>query len=181
MAEHHSPTAPAESNRSLLQQSNLTTSQLYIWMGQQLRPDLPLYNMALSFTIEEALSPVRFQEAFDTLVAHTDALRTVFVLENGVPCQHVLPELPYTVAHHDFSTASNPAEAAAAWCQQQSQINFKLEECLFDTALLKLDDTTYVWYFNQHHLVTDAWSTTVLYGRLTMLPRNGVHGKKSRP
>ncbi len=174
MAEPHTATVMTQDNRSLLQQSNLTTSQLYIWMGQQLRPDLPLYNMALSFTIEEALSPVRFQEAFDTLVAHTDALRTVVMVEKGIPQQRVLPQLAYTVTEHDFSAEGAPSAAAAAWCQQRSQINFKLDECLFDSALLKLDDTAYIWYFNQHHLVTDAWSTTVLYERLAMLYRDGV-------
>lgn len=35
---------------------------------------------------------------------------------------------------------------------------FQLTHCLYDAALLKLSETHTIWFFNQHHLITDASS-----------------------
>ena len=57
--------------------TNLSRAQFLIWMGQRLFPDSPLYNMVLRFTIEGALDEEAFRRAFTTLVAGSDAMRTV--------------------------------------------------------------------------------------------------------
>ena len=46
----------------------LTQSQSLIWVGQQINPDAPMYNMALRFDIYCNLDVPRFQEAFQTVV-----------------------------------------------------------------------------------------------------------------
>ena len=52
----------------------LTPSQHPIWVGQQLDPDSPLYNMAFTFVFEGAIDPDRFRLAWRRIV---DVLKTV--------------------------------------------------------------------------------------------------------
>ncbi|MEL6944849.1 MAG: condensation domain-containing protein, partial [Bacteroidota bacterium] len=68
---------------------DLTQSQLLLWTGQQLNPESPLYNMAFVFELPETIEIAHFRAAFQKIIEQSDALRTIFVLENGVPKQQV--------------------------------------------------------------------------------------------
>ena len=48
--------------------SNLSKSQLLIWIGQKRHPDAPLYNTVLIFRITGKVDPAAFQMAFQTLI-----------------------------------------------------------------------------------------------------------------
>jgi hypothetical protein len=52
------PDAPAEC-------SNLTRSQLLVWLSQRLRPDVPVFNEAILAHVRGPLDPQRFRRAFD--------------------------------------------------------------------------------------------------------------------
>jgi amino acid adenylation domain-containing protein/non-ribosomal peptide synthase protein (TIGR01720 family) len=48
--------------------------------------------------------------------------------------------------------------------------------CSFDSALIKLAPGRFKWYFNQHHILSDAWSTVLIYqqmARFYQLARKG--------
>ncbi len=157
---------PLEQESSLADLSNLTHSQVLIWTGQLLAPDDPLYNMVLAFRIGGAVDPVVFQQAFQRLVDDCDVLRTVITTEKGVPQQRVLPEFAYAVPLIDFSQDAAPEQRYAEWLARSKQRTFDLSRCHFDTALVKLGDDDFVWYLNQHHVLTDAWSVSVLYRKM---------------
>lgn len=149
--------------------SNLTQSQLLIWTGQLLNPTAPLYNMALAFQLKGAIDAPAFQQAFAALVAGTDALRTVFESQQDVPQQRVLSQLPYTVEVLDWSQDTTAETRLNTWATERSEGVFDLSQRLFDCVLIKLASDCYVWYFNQHHLITDGWSVTVLYKQMAAL------------
>ncbi|MEM1119369.1 MAG: amino acid adenylation domain-containing protein, partial [Bacteroidota bacterium] len=102
----------------------------------------------------------KIQEAFQRLIDTCDAMRTVFVEKEGRPQQKILAHFPYEMAVVDFS--QQPAEVAH-FLKEKSQRQFDLEQCLFEAILVKMAFEKYIWYFNQHHLITDAWSTTQQY------------------
>ena len=56
--------ALALSSEDIFAQSNLTKSQLMIWIGQKLNPCVPLYNMIRTFTIHGEIDHAYFQQAF---------------------------------------------------------------------------------------------------------------------
>ncbi|MFT6269798.1 MAG: amino acid adenylation domain-containing protein [Alphaproteobacteria bacterium] len=141
----------------------ITTTQNLILTGQQIQPLDPLYNMVMVYRIAGAISPVHFRLAFDTLVNNCDAMRIVFTDLDTQAKQHVLDEIEYKVEQVDFSGQSDPLASYKNWESERKLINFNLSKCLFDCALITLSDTDYIWYFNQHHLATDAWSTEVTY------------------
>jgi len=150
-------------------QSNLSRSQLMIWTGQQLNPGVPLYNMALRFDLQGDIEVEVFQSAFQALIDRCDAMRTVFAEQAGVPIQHVQPRMSYRMQLVDLADEPDVAAAVEKWILQRSQQEFDLAVCCFDSALIKTGPASFVWYLNQHHLTTDAWSTSLIYRELALL------------
>ena len=160
--------------------SNLTQSQLLLWTGQKLSPESPLYNMVLTFEIQGELDVLRFQTAFQQLINQSDALRTVFTEEDGVPRQLVLSAMNYRPGMLDWSGPGRSSDDDAAWFSAQNNTRFDLSKRLFTSTLIKKTDRRWIWYLNQHHLITDAWAVSVLYRRMATLYNrlsNGTTGK----
>lgn len=146
-----------------------TPAQSRMWAGQKMLPDAPLYNMALSYRILGPLQPERFTAAFAKLVEEADALRMVVVEAGEAPSQRVHAVIDPALAFIDLQAEADPANAAQTWMEARSQISFDLTERSFDSALLRLGREDWIWYYNQHHLFTDASSFAVLFRRLEAL------------
>ena len=138
-------------------ESELTQSQTLIWAGQLLNPEVPLYNMALTFELNGEIDSSHFQAAFDKLVEGTDALRTTFSNKNGMPKQLVLSKINASTEFIDWAERSIDSQNLEDYLSERSQRNFDLTEVLFDSVLIKTKEDCYTWYFNQHHLITDGW------------------------
>ena len=147
----------------------LTKSQLLMWMGQKLKPESPMYNMAISFDLAGQIDEVAFQSAFQLLLLECDAMRTVFIEKDGVPQQQIESNFPYQMEVLDFSGPSNQPLDLDNWKKSRSQQIVDITACLFDSVLIKLSSDHYVWYFNQHHLITDAWAVTVQFQAMAKL------------
>lgn len=157
--------------------TNLTKNQLLMWMDQKSRPDVPLYNIPITYYIAGKIDPGHFQKAFQALLDRSDTLRIVIEEKCGVPRQRVLEKFPYTVEYLDFSGHSTPAAALDAWVRERCVIPFNLAGRLFDCALLKLADDQFVWYWNKHHLIIDGLSDSLLYQRLSELYERSLAGR----
>lgn len=155
----------------------LTQNQKLLWTGQELSPESPMYNMVMAYTLNESISVKHFKEAFDKLVETSDVLRSVFEVVDGVPLQKYLNRIDYSLDYLDFSNQENPIKYYKDWEQHRVTIHFNLNQCLFDCALVKLDEKNYIWYINQHHLITDGYSTTVLFSRMAKLYKHALEGK----
>ena len=161
----------------VLGKTNLTKSQHAIWLGQKLSPNVPLYNMAVAFSIKGKIDPEIFRRAFHTLVERSDALRTVVREIDGMPQQAVLPEISYQLDFLDFSQEFDPKSAFDKWTDDRRKRCFDLTEKLFDTALIKIAENEFVWYLNQHHLITDGVATALAYRRMSECYELAVSGK----
>jgi amino acid adenylation domain-containing protein len=146
---------------------NLTQSQLLMWTGQKLSPDSPMYNMALSFRIPSQINIPHFQQAFQKMLQTSDAMRTIFFEKDGKPQQRILSDFPYEMEVIDFSKKEGKEIALERFLKKHSQNVFDISTCLFDALLIKMSESEYIWYLNEHHLITDAWGTTQQYRILT--------------
>ena len=144
----------------------LTTPQRRLWTGQQVNPDSPHYNTAMAFRIDGALDRDRFREAFDRLVEHTDALRTTFHQTANGPVRIVSNQTPSPLRVVDFA---GEEEALEKEVQRLTQIPFQLDGPLYESVLFRLGPERHVWYLNQHHLITDFWSTSLIFRRMAEL------------
>jgi hypothetical protein len=147
------------------------------WAGQALDPNAPLYNMAVNIEMCGPLDPDRLERALRDVVVASDALRTVFEEREGELRCRVLEEPAFEIGRVDFLDEDDPRAAADAWAQHRSRLRFDPGALLFDTALLRIGDDRYVWYLNQHHLVTDAWSTSVIFRNVARVYATGELGE----
>jgi amino acid adenylation domain-containing protein len=157
--------------------SNLTGSQLLLWLGQRLHPEAPLYNMVLAFDIGGTLDALHFEAAFNALLDRSDALRTVIDESGGVPRQRVRGNFHHGIEQVDLSGSPDPEVALRSWIDQRSVRLFELSEGLFDSVLLRLAPDRHVWYLNQHHLITDGWATALTYRHLADLYERSLGGR----
>ncbi|GAB4193582.1 MAG: hypothetical protein OHK0022_08640 [Roseiflexaceae bacterium] len=158
-----------EDFEALYRRSNLTRNQLLIWIGQQIYPDVPLYNIPIVFHLFTEISLGPFQRAFQTLINSSDALRTVIREEDGVPHQEVLPALDYQVRALDLSTQPDPESALADLVAEYAAAPFRLDSPLFDAALIRMGNQHTAWLLKYHHIISDGWSAYVIFKRMDEL------------
>ncbi|MEL6864726.1 MAG: amino acid adenylation domain-containing protein [Bacteroidota bacterium] len=145
------------------QQMDLTQSQLLFWMGQKLSPQSPMYNMALAFELSAPIELPVFRQAFQWLLRECEVMRSVFVETAVGPKQEIQNDFSYFLTYIDFADQEKPLRQ---WLDQRSQQPFDITACLFDSVLIRMEEERYIWYLNQHHLITDAWAVTVQYKAL---------------
>jgi amino acid adenylation domain-containing protein/non-ribosomal peptide synthase protein (TIGR01720 family) len=156
----------AEESRSAAEwrrESNLTAAQRLIWLGLQLNPDTPIYNMIHASTIYGPLDWGRFENAFQQLVDESDAFRTIVRIKNGVPQQLVAEKRAADLELVDFSTEPDPEAAYQKWLAIKKREVLDAGKCLYSTALVKLTDDRFVWYLCLSHLIADAQSFALAY------------------
>src|SRR5215475_9200719 len=146
--------------------SNLTASQLLFWSGQKLHHREPIYNMVSAATIYERIDLERLRQAFQTLVNSSDAFRTVIDESGPMPMRRVLSSDPYQIEYFDFSSQEDRHSRLDSWVRERSQQAFDLNGRLYDSALVKLSDSEYLYYLNHHQLIGDAWASALMFRRL---------------
>lgn len=142
----------------VLQNSNLTESQLLVWYGEKLHPDSCFYNNAFTNYINEKIDVELFQKAFQMLVNTNDAFRTVINQINGIPWQEVVPEMVYNLKIYDFTTEPNAKQKIKDLLEREAQKPFDISKRMFDSFLIKKSEEQYEWYINIHHLISDTGS-----------------------
>ncbi|MEM1106299.1 MAG: amino acid adenylation domain-containing protein [Pseudomonadota bacterium] len=149
--------------RVLLDGIPLTRSQKMIWTGQHLNPDAPLYNMGWRIDLNFAVDPTLFTAAFDHVAASVDALRLVVTGPPSAARQRLLDAAPNGVEQIDLSAETEPSAAADQLINARIAGTLDLAKSTYDAALLKLNQDHWVWYFNQHHIASDASSAALIF------------------
>ena len=159
---------PGESlGRSAWSRSNLTLGQWQIWYeprwGASAQPHYTRSPLSAAFTIYANLDTRLFRQAFQSVVERSDALRTVFVDEDGVPQRHVLPSIPLAMDIVDLSATYQPAAAYEQWMAERDLRPLSPGARLFDSTLLRLSDQHYVWRLVLHRLIADSHTLALIY------------------
>lgn len=158
-------------------QEPLTKGQSLLWIGQELHPNAPLYNMVMTYELKVPVVSAHFSKAFYELQMRYDALRSIFEMSDGLPAQVFLDEPLYTLEILDFSHEQDPKGSYKEWEAARILKPFDISTCLVDSALIKLSESHYIWYINQHHLITDAWSNGLLFTTITRLYEASLSGE----
>jgi amino acid adenylation domain-containing protein len=154
----------------LLEHSNLTPNQLLIWLGQQVKSnEAVLYQSSLLSHLPFVVSLKHFQSALDTLLNSSDALRSVFLENGGIPRQQVLQALNYQVEWVDLSNGDNPQHALQTWAVRRNAKILTLSEQLFDIALIKLSAEHSIFYLNIHQLIGDGVAIDIIISQMSQL------------
>ena len=146
-----------------LRDTDLTHSQLPIWVAQTLSPDSPLYNMAFAFVFEAELDSDVFAQAWQRVVDQSDALRTSIEDRGVAGHRHIRPAGACRLEVLANTSSPKVPERFFEWCEERARQPLALDGELVDSVLVPLKNGQTGWYLNQHHLVCDAHSTVRLY------------------
>ncbi|MFT5822329.1 MAG: amino acid adenylation domain-containing protein/FkbM family methyltransferase [Crocinitomix sp.] len=149
----------------------LSDGQRRLWVLSQFEEGSVSYNLPGSIRLEGEFELDLLQKAFDHLIERHEILRTVF-RENSNEAdaynevrQWVLGKenLGFVLEQQDFRKEPNAENLVTAFINEDAYQPFNLESGpLFRATLLQLDDTSFVFYFNMHHIIGDGWSLDLL-------------------
>ncbi|VVP65080.1 Linear gramicidin synthase subunit D [Pseudomonas fluorescens] len=143
----------------------LSYAQQRMWFLWQLDPHSGAYNLPGAVRLTGRLSLSALEQAFSSLVARHETLRTVFARQADDSLLQVPATAPLVIDHVDFSAlaASEREQAVARAAEQQSLLPFDLGTGpLLRVTLLKLGEQEHVLLLTLHHIVSDGWSMNVL-------------------
>ncbi|UZE10142.1 non-ribosomal peptide synthase/polyketide synthase [Pseudomonas sp. B21-053] len=143
----------------------LSYAQQRMWFLWQLDPQSGAYNLPGAVRLKGRLNLAALDQAFASLVARHETLRTVFQRQPDDSLQQVPASAPLVIEQVDFSQlpVAEREHAVAQAAQQQSLLPFDLAVGpLLRVKLLKLAEQEHVLLLTLHHIVSDGWSMNVL-------------------
>ncbi|MCB9230919.1 MAG: amino acid adenylation domain-containing protein [Bacteroidia bacterium] len=147
-------------------QHPLTTSQLSVWLDQQLHIRSARYNISAWVVLPHEVEDGQVEAALRQLVSEADVLRTRFFEEDGLPGQEFLAQVEFPLERVDFQSFSDPKASAQNWMESQNLILFDLlQPPLFACAQLKINPEESWVYLRIHHLITDGYGLSLLTHR----------------
>ena len=147
---------------------NLTQSQLSMWASQKLHHNVPLHRVVHTFEISGAIDEKVFESAFQKLLNEVDILRTVFSELDGIPFQSFQDNVTFKLEKVDFTPEKNKS-VVDTWVLERAKKTLDISKRVFDTVLLKIEEEKYTWFLNLHHLITDGFTTSMLYARMNSI------------
>ncbi|MDN4544788.1 non-ribosomal peptide synthetase [Pseudomonas sp. C32] len=143
----------------------LSYAQQRMWFLWQLDPHSGAYNLPGAVRLTGRLNLSALEQAFASLVARHETLRTVFACDADDSLRQAPSAEPLRIEHVDFSAlpAADRERAVAESAEQQSVLPFDLAVGpLLRVTLLKLAEQEHVLLLTLHHIVSDGWSMNVL-------------------
>jgi amino acid adenylation domain-containing protein len=136
--------------------SDLTATQVAIWLDQQLFIGKPIYNTGQALTIRGRLRVDLFEIALRETVAESPSLR--------------LPPwsspVPFDLLLLDLRKEGNPLAAAEQWMRIEMGRVIPLEDpALFRFALIRISEDHTLWFQKYHHIIIDATGRRLLSAR----------------
>lgn len=157
----------AEENEILSEKSTESTGQRYpltqqqkgIWYMEKLFPDTSIGVIAATLRVQGAINIDQIESAMNSFVEKNEAIRFRITEENGKPVQYIAPYEPMRFDRYEFS--SN--EELYKWDETQSALPFQIIDApLFSFALIRIGENDGGFYMRFHHLISDAWTMSLL-------------------
>src|SRR5688500_18730485 len=172
------PVVPVERTGAL----PLSFAQERLWFLDRLEPGSTTYNMPAARRLGGALDEAALERSLSEIVRRHEALRTVFAEVDGSPVQVITPFDGFVVPVEDLSGLSEADREAAVRRRvgEEARRAFDLSaDPLFRAALLRLGEEDHVLLLSMHHVVSDGWSTGVLFRELSALYAAYREGRES--
>ncbi|CAG0937717.1 nonribosomal peptide synthetase DhbF [Thermoflexales bacterium] len=149
----------------------LSFSQERFWLEEQINPG-GINGLNLSIRITGQLNVTALEQSFSEIVRRHEVLRTTFVVINDQPRQSIKPAQPVSlpvIPLEHFQVDERETEARRVVRAELNRPFDITQGPLLRVTLLQLDTTDYVLILVTHHLVSDAWSLSILIKELSSL------------
>ncbi|MFO0760430.1 MAG: non-ribosomal peptide synthase/polyketide synthase [Byssovorax sp.] len=157
-------------------------AQERLWFVDQLESDNAAYHVSLALRLIGRLDADALARALAEIVRRHEVLRTTFTAVNGKPFQIIHPPPGPALAFQDFSGV-DPAEREPAARKAMSAEYVRPFDLaagpLFRQKLFRLSEEDHVVLLTMHHIVTDAWTRSILNRELAALYGAFTRGEPS--
>ncbi|CBL45097.1 Non-ribosomal peptide synthase [gamma proteobacterium HdN1] len=160
----------------------LSFAQYRLWFIDQLNQGSSEYNLPSAFRIEGPLDVAVLDRVFTEIVRRHEALRTRFLVEDGMPKLDVVEPFEWQSPLEDLSRLPQDElnQKLKEWVDQDANKTFQLAtDLLFSTRILKLSSTAHVLLMNMHHIIADGWSIGILIREVQALYQSFSRGQPS--
>jgi amino acid adenylation domain-containing protein len=163
---------PPIERESRPEHSPLSFAQQRLWFLEQLQDLGSTYHVPWRHRLRGTLDRSALKRALDRIVARHEALRTTFVQVEGVARQKIAsPDAAsFLLIEHDLTGLPDAPAELKRVTAEEFLAPFDLERGpLVRGRLVKLAADDHVLLVTMHHIVSDAWSTTVIAREMTAL------------
>ncbi|HEX8320472.1 amino acid adenylation domain-containing protein [Longimicrobium sp.] len=160
----------------------LSFAQKRLWFLDRLQPESGVYNHPTAFRLSGPLDVPALERALGEVVRRHESLRTVFPERDGAPVQVIARFGGFALPVEDLSALNEQARQAETRRRvvEEAARPFDLAAGpLFRAMLLRLSAEEHVFLLCLHHVVTDGWSTGVLFRELSALYTAYRDGRES--
>jgi amino acid adenylation domain-containing protein len=157
-------------------------TQLGLWLLDRLEPGTAAYNIGHVIRMRGSLSHHTLRESLAGVVARHESLRTTFVQADGEPVQIIAGSRSVELPVKDLSRIPEAEREAEVLRLARAEAHrpFDLAQGpLMRAVLLALGKDDHVLLLFMHHIVTDAWSMSVLFDEIGKLYEATVTGHPS--
>ncbi|BAZ37902.1 amino acid adenylation domain-containing protein [Calothrix sp. NIES-4101] len=150
----------------------LSFAQQRLWFLEQLQPNNATYNITEAIRVLGALNITALEASFKEIIKRHEALRTTFMAVEGLPMQVISANLQLSVPIIDLQAVSKLEQEIQVQqiINQENKQPFDLKQLpLLRVVLIKLSSTEYVVIFTMHHIISDAWSMSVIIREIIAL------------
>jgi amino acid adenylation domain-containing protein len=151
---------------------SLSFAQERLWFLAALEPESSAYNVAEAVRIQGPLDAAALAAALTGLVARHEVLRTSYPNHEGVAEVRIYAPMPVELPLDDLGGrgASEQRAVVRGVIAEEAQRPFHLATGpLFRARLLRLSAAEHVLCLTMHHIVTDAWSQSVMLREVAAL------------
>lgn len=162
--------------------ARLSFAQQRLWFLDQLMPGDPLHTMPISLRLHGSLNVQVLERSLAEIVRRHESLRTTFDMIDDEPVQIIAPTATLSMPTIDLRALGKSDREAEAklLASVERQKPFDLTRgSLLRVTLLRLDAEEYMLLLTTHHIISDAWSFTVLTREITALYTAFAGGKAS--
>ncbi|HKI00350.1 MAG TPA: amino acid adenylation domain-containing protein [Thermoanaerobaculia bacterium] len=164
----------------------LSYAQRSLWLTDRMEPGNAAYNIANAHVLTGPLNISALRSALGEVIRRHEALRTTFPTAEGEPVQRIAPAGPAGPAGllPVIDLGALPADLRAAEQRRLSAAAalrpFRLDrDPLLRASLVRTGGEEHTLLLTVHHIVSDAWSATLLVREWTTLYAAALEGKPS--
>ncbi|HSE17007.1 MAG TPA: amino acid adenylation domain-containing protein [Pyrinomonadaceae bacterium] len=160
----------------------LSFGQQRLWFLDQLQPGSNQYNSWRAILIKGALDQDALKRAITEIVRRHEVLRTTYRAQDGVPVQEVLKDPHVEIQEEDLrgEPDENRESMSREIAREYGAKGFNLETGpVMRVKLIKLREDECVLVMVMHHIVSDAWSLSILTKEVAEIYQGFRRGEES--
>ncbi|RKH06408.1 amino acid adenylation domain-containing protein, partial [Corallococcus sp. CA053C] len=158
----------------------LSDAQRQLWLLTQVAPRSAFYNEPFTLYLPGDVQAEALEQAFQSLIARHEVLRTTFGSTPEGPVQRVLPGVPFHLRSVDLRAIPEGLRSAKALqlATQEARVPFDLEQGpLLRATLLRLSASECRLALVMHHLTVDGFTMATFLQELHRFYRAALVGE----